>query len=167
MELLEPPRAARRRFGAPTPRSREQRKLDSQVRIDCLLGALPEYRLVVVPNFARRITFALTAFAVMAVAVTSVLEMSCLMADGGSDSCCPKQATFTVAGCPCMAPAGPEVASSELARFAVRDVPPPMVAVPVAEPQVDLREGFIALRLESDSPPGSPPLSTMHQILRV
>lgn len=119
----------------------------------------------VVSSLARRIASAVTAIAVIAAAVTSVLEMRCLMADGGADTCCPKQATFTVHGCPCMAPAGPEVVSSELARFAARDVPPQMVAVPVAEPQVDLRQGFVALNLESDSPPGSPPLSTMHQIL--
>lgn len=131
-----------------------------------LPGAVPEYRLVVVPSFARRIAAAV-AFAVIAVALTSVLELRCLMADRESDSCCPTKAAFVSHGCSCMAPGGPEIVTSEQARYAVRDDAPPMVAVLLVESRVDIRVGVVSLRFESDSPPESPPLSTLHQILRV
>lgn len=123
---------------------------------------------MVVPSLARRIAATVVAFAVIAVALTSVLEMRCLMADRGSDSCCPAKAAFVAHGCTCMAPGGPDVVASEQARYAVRDEAPPMVAVLLTESRVDVHgDARVSVRLESDSPPGPAPLSTLHRILRV
>lgn len=66
-----------------------------------------------------------------------------------------------------MAPAGPELSSSELARFSARDAAPLTIATAVADAFTIPREETPSARGDRDTPPGPVPLSVLHLILRV
>ena len=118
------------------------------------------------PRWTRRAIAAGTSLVVLALALGGVMRERCLMP--GSGACCPPAVlAFTGAGeCPaCMAPGGPEVASSDVASRWQERAP---VFLAIELPVVRLRPPVAAL-LTKPAPFRSDqvPLTLQNRVLRI